>query len=253
MFFRRRPAPVDPASARWSDLAARLELQDAGDVAERIRRWLALGDAELAPVYLLQRPGLPAVYLYDAHTVRTGPSGTVRATKRCCLVRSDGPISGVAFRAMPRSTKAAEAIEAGRSGGARVPFEADEAFERAVSVVARDVEAVAATLAAPVRLVLRRALVDRGAVEPRIVVGERHLVASFDAAPAEDELTVLEQVLADTLSLVALLPGPPAPAPTADDATAAVVVAAPHGRPAADAAVPPRPVPISPDDLLDLG
>jgi hypothetical protein len=209
-------------------MAARLELLDASDVAERVRRWLDLGDALLEPVYLLQRTGLPAVYLYDAHTSRHGPTGSVRRTRRSCLVRSDEPISSVAFRAWPRQNAVIESLEASRSGAVRVDVAADPGFDRAVSVFARDPEAPLRALTAPVREVLTRLLVAREAPGVQVVAGERHLVVSFDAEEV-DALTTLEQVLADTLSLIALLPSA-------------------HAR----TRERPSDVSISPDDLLEL-
>jgi hypothetical protein len=244
MLFRRARSKGDPAVDRWRALAERLELHDAGDVAERIRRWLDLDDAQLEPVYLLQRDGLPAVYLYDAHTTRRGPSGAVRFTRRCCLVRSDTPVCAVAFRAMPRQNKAVEAIEAGRSGGARIAIPSDATFEAAVSVFARDAEAARGVLAGPVREVLARTLTGRGARAPRLVVGERHLVVTFDVTKEDVDLLKLERVLADTLSLVALLPGPPAPPE--------VVAVVADEEPPVGGRLDPT-VSISPDDLLDLG
>jgi hypothetical protein len=228
MFFRRRRPADDTATDRWGDLAARLELLDASDVAERIRRWLDLGDAELHPVYLLQRAGLPAVYLYDVHTSRRGPSGAVRRLRRSCLVRSEGELSAAAFRAWPRQNAVLESLEASRSGAVRVELHADPAFDAAVSVFAREASGPLRALTPGVREVLTRLLVGREAPAARVVVGERHLVASFEAAEA-DALTMLEQVLADTLALTALLPA----------------VAEPPRQQATD-------VSISPDDLLEL-
>jgi hypothetical protein len=205
MFFRRRERAEQTPSDGWRALALRLELADASDVAERIRRWLDLGDTEVAPVYLLQRAGLPAVYLYDAHTVRQGPAGTARRTRRACLVRSDGPISSAAFRAWPRQNEVLESLEASRSGAVRVTVASDPDFDGAVSVFARDAGVALASLVPAVRQVLARLLVGRGVPGARVVVGERHLVASFEAVPG-DALAALESVLADTLALVALLP-----------------------------------------------
>jgi hypothetical protein len=227
MFFRRRAPADETAIDRWRDLASRLELQDAGDVAERIRRWLDLGDALLEPVYLLQRPGLPAVYLYDAHTSRKGPTGAVRRTRRACLVRSEEALSAVAFRAWPRQNAVLESLEASRSGAVRVDVLADPAFDATISVFARDAKEPLRALVPAVREVLTRLLVGRDAPATRVVVGERHLVASFDAAES-DALATLEEVLSDTLALTALLPS------------------AGKGRP------PATDVSISPDDLLEL-
>jgi hypothetical protein len=230
MFFRRRHPPAESDADRWRAFAERLELRDAGDVAERIRRWLDLDDAELRPVYLLQRPDLPAVYVYDVHTLRRGPTGELRRTRRCCLVRAEDALSAVAFRAWPRQNKVLDSLEASRSGAQRLELDDDPEFDAAVSVFARDAEGAVRALGGGVREVLARLLTLRGAGEPRVVVGERHLLVSFDAAEGDD-MELAEAVLADTLALAALLPARAGPAMP--------VVTAPL-------------VEISPDDLLDL-
>jgi hypothetical protein len=246
VFFRRKPRAGEDVVDGWAALSARLELRDASDVAERIRRWLDLGDAELSPLYLLQREGLPATYVYDAHTTRKGPSGAIRRTRRCCLVRSDTLLSDVAFRAWPRQNEVLESLEASRSGAVRVEVPDDAAFDAAVSVFARDAAAWR-DVPAPVRDVLARLLTVRGAPDARVVVGERHLLASFDGSLGAD-LAILEHVLADTLALTVLLP--------ALKGAAARPAGEPAGR--VEPATPPGPLPdidvsISPDDLLDIG
>ncbi|MBA2666225.1 MAG: hypothetical protein H0U69_04235 [Trueperaceae bacterium] len=233
MFFRRKRRADGTAIGRWHEFAERLELRDASDVAERIRRWLDLGDAELSPVYLLQRTDMPAIYLYDSRTSRHGPTGSVRALRRSVLVRSDDPISHVAFRAWPRQNAVLESLEASRSGAVRVDVADDPVFDAAVSVFARDVRAPLRALRPHVREVLARLLVERGAPSIRIVVGERHLVTTFDAADG-DALTTLEEVLADTLALTALLPS-----------AGGAATPAGGGSPAGD-------VPIAPDDRPEL-
>lgn len=222
VFFRRKPAPRTRAD-RWPALAERLELVDASDHAERIRRWLDLDVAAIGPVYALRRQGLPSAYLFDTRSERRGPSGTVQALRSHCLVRSGGVICRIAFRALPRQDKVLESLQASRSGAVRLELPADPTFDAAVSVYAREAEGLAALLTSPVRRVLRRLLVEREAPGISLVVGERHLVAGF-ATSEERSLVTLEQVLADTISLVALLPA----VQWAHEA-------------------------LSPDDLLDLG
>ena len=222
VFFRRTPAPSLRAE-RWPALAERLGLVDASDRAERIRRWLDLDVVAIGPVYALRRQGLPSAYLFDTRSERRGPSGTVQVLRSHCLVRSGGVICRVAFRALARQDKVLESLQASRSGAVRLELPADPAFDAAVSVYARDAEGLAALLTSPVRRVLRRLLVEREAQDISLVVGERHLVAGF-VTGEEQSLVTLEQVLADTLSLVSLLP-----------------------------AVQRAHEALSPDDLLDLG
>jgi len=222
VFFRRKQ-PIDERLERWRSLAARLELSDAADVAERIRRWLDLDVASLAPIFALHRDGLPTAYLFDAVSERRGPSGVVTVVRTICMVRSEDPIARVAFRASPRQDKVLESLQASRSGAVRLALPNDPAFDADVSVYARDADGVTLLLTPPVRAVLRRLLVERAAPDVSLVVGERHVVTGF-AGGAEGALETLEQVLADTLSLVSLLPA----------------VQRAHDE-------------LSPDDLLDLG
>ena len=222
MFFRRKE-PIDERLERWRSLAARLELSDAADVAERIRRWLDLDVASLGPIYALRREGVPTAYLFDAVRERRGPSGVVKAVRTTCMVRSDGPIARVAFRASPRQDKVLESLQASRSGAVRLALPSDPAFDADVSVYARDAEGVTLLLTPPVRAVLRRLLVERDAPDVSLVVGERHVVTGF-VGGGEHALATLEHLLTDTLSLVSLLPA----------------VQRAHDE-------------LSPDDLLDLG
>ena len=222
MFFRRTP-PIDERLERWRSLAARLELVDAADVAERIRRWLDLDVASLGPIFALRREGLPTAYLFDAVSERRGPSGVVAVVRTTCMVRSEAPIARVAFRASPRQDKVLESLQASRSGAVRLEVQNDPAFDGEVSVYARDAEGVTLLLTPPVRAVLRRLLVERAAPDVSLVVGERHVVTGV-AGGGEGALETLEQLLADTLALVSLLPA----------------VQRAHDE-------------LSPDDLLDLG
>jgi len=204
VFFRRKPPP-ETRLDRWRALAQRLELDDASDHAERIRRWLDLEVAGLEPLYAMRRPGLPTAYLFDTVSERRGPSGVVRSLHRHCLLRGDEEISRVAFRGLPRQDKVLESLQASRSGAVRLALPSDPAFDASVSLYARDDRALGALLTAPVRSALQRLLVERAAAGVSLVVGERHVVVRFSAEEG-DGLTLLEQLVADTLSLVSLLP-----------------------------------------------
>jgi hypothetical protein len=203
--FRRRPPVTPPHDDGWRALAERLDLADASDRAERIRRWLDLDVKQLQPVYALRREGLPTAYLFDTLAERRGPSGTVQRRRSHCLVRSGAVICSVAFRALPRQDKVLESLQASRSGAVRLEIGSDAAFDASVSLYTRDPEGLAGLLTAPIRRVLKRLLVDRRAEGVDLVVGERHVVASFSGG-AEGAMVMLEQVLADTMSLVSLLP-----------------------------------------------
>lgn len=204
MFFRRRPPPSG-RSERWRALADRLELVDASDHAERIRRWLDLDVDALEPAYALRRSGVPTVYLFDTLRERRGPSGVARSLHRHALVRGGDEVSRVAFRALPRQDKVLESLQASRSGAERVALRSAPEFDARVSLYARAPDALAALMTAPVRRALERLLVDRGAPSVSLVVGERHVLVRF-ATDDDDDLVRLELLLADTLSLVSLLP-----------------------------------------------
>lgn len=203
VFFRRRPAE-ETRSDRWRQLAERLELVDASDHAERIARWLDLDVSALEPVYVLRRPALPSAYLFDTLSERRGPTGTVRVLHRHCLVRSEGEVSRVAFRATPRQDKVLESLQASRSGAVRVAIAHAPDFDAAVSLYARDELALPSLMTAPVRAVLLRLLAEREAPGISLVVGQRHLVVRFVTTEGES-LRLLELLLADALSLTALL------------------------------------------------
>ena len=203
--FRRRKPVMLPRDDRWRALAERLDLSDASDRAERIRRWLDLDVVELQPVYALRREGLPTAYLFDTLAERRGPSGTVQVRRSHCLVRSGAVICSVAFRALPRQDKVLESLQASRSGAVRLEIGSDPEFEASVSLYTRDPEGLAALLTTPIRRVLRRLLAERQADAISLVVGERHVVASFTGGE-ERSMVMLEGVLADTMSLVSLLP-----------------------------------------------
>ena len=204
MFFRRRPRP-DTRADRWRTLATRLDLVDASDHAERVRRWLDLDAATLAPLYALRRPGLPSTFLFDALSERRGPSGAVRVLHRYCLVRSESEVSRIAFRATARQDKVLESLQASRSGAVRVAFPHAPSFDQAVSLYARDATTLTPLLTQPLRSVLQRLLAERAASGTELVVGARHMVVRF-VASEDDDLTLLEQLLADSLSLASLLP-----------------------------------------------
>lgn len=189
----------------WSDLAERLALADAGDVAERLRRWLDLGEVDVSPLYAMQQPGLPVVYLFDYHRSRRGPTGEVILRHSACLLRSDEEFARVSFRALPKQRKARELIEAGRTGTTVVPIDAQ--FDRKVTVFARDAAGVAGLLRPPLRPVLQRALTERGD-GVSLVLGERHALLSVDADELPPPLT-LEKLMSDLLSLYAMLASVP--------------------------------------------
>ena len=200
MFFRPRRLKDERLEA-WQAFAERLDLEDASDVAERLRRWLDLGEVDISPLYAMRQPELPIVYLFDYLTARRGPAGEVTQRRSVCLLRSDEEFAPFSFRALPKQTKARELIEAGRTGSQVVPI--DEAFDAEVTVFARDVDGAAGLLKPPLRAVLVRALTKRGE-GVSLVLGERHAMLSVDGdEPAS--LATVELLMSDLLSLYAML------------------------------------------------
>jgi hypothetical protein len=183
MWFRRRPR--DPSRAdRWSAFAARLGAAPADDVAERLRRFLDLDEAELLHVHALRRPDAPTVYLFDVVRRRRGPTGEVVRWSAWCLVRGDRTLAPVSFRATARREAVLESLEASRSGAVRVDLGAFPEVDAALAVFARDAVSVRAALTPPVNVVLARLVaVGPGGV---VTVGERHLIGRMDVEEAGD-------------------------------------------------------------------
>lgn len=200
MFFRPRRLKDERLEA-WEAFAERLDLENAGDVAERLRRWLDLGEVTLSPLYALRQPGLPIVYLFDSLRALRGPAGEVTLRHSGCLLRAEEPFAPLPLRALPKQTKARELIEAGRTGSSVIAI--DDAFDAEVTVFARDVAGAAALIRPPLRAVLRRALTERGP-GVALVLGERHLHLSVES-DTPPSLATLERLMSDLLSLYAML------------------------------------------------
>jgi hypothetical protein len=200
MFFRPRRLKDERLEA-WQRFAERLGLEDAGDVAERLRRWLDLGEVGVSPLYALRRPDLPTLYLFDILRTLRGPAGEMTLRHSACLLRADEDFAPLSLRALPKQTKARELIEAGRTGSQVVPI--DDAFDAEVTVFARDVPAAASLIRPPLRPVLSRALTERGP-GVSLVLGERHALLSVES-DEPPPLPTLELLLSDLLSLYAML------------------------------------------------
>lgn len=200
MFFRPRRLRDERLEA-WHAFAERLGLDDATDVAERLRRWLDLGEVEIGPLFALRQPDLPTVYLFDYQRALRGPVGEVTLRYSACLLRSEDDFAPLSLRALAKQTKARTLIEAGRTGTRVV--EVDEAFDAEVTVFARDVEEAAALIRPPLQAVLRRALTQRGE-GVSLVLGERHALLAVDA-DEPPPLATIELLMSDLLSLYAML------------------------------------------------
>lgn len=164
---RRRVADRDE---QWASFAKELELEESAELAGRLREHLDLGAGDLRPVYALRRPNQPQLVLFDQLRERSGPTGVVRRTRTCVLLRTASETLPASWRASARRNRVVESLEASRSGGVRLEL-ADAApdFDAKVSVYARAVDEVRPVLVPAVRDVLLR------------------LLAPFDAAEGGDE------------------------------------------------------------------
>lgn len=183
MWFRRRPRDPDRAD-RWTAFATRLGAVSADDVAERLRRFLDLDDAELRHVHALRSPGAATVYLFDVVRRRKGPTGEIVRWTAWGLVRGERPFAPVSFRATARRDAVLESLEASRSGAVRVDLGAFPEVDAALAVFARDAGAVRAVLTPPVTL----ALAELVAAGPgaTVTVGERHVIGRVDVEEEGD-------------------------------------------------------------------
>jgi len=174
MFFRRARRRADPREAAWSDLAARLELTRLDDDAEQaLRAELAVDTGTVAELHVLRRVGMPELLIFEH--VRPNPTRRDAEERRArVLLRSDAGICPVSWRAFPRSHPLLSSLQASRSGGELVAT-ADERFDEAIGVVAREPEPATAVLTTPVREALLRLLADDGLPDATATCGEGHL------------------------------------------------------------------------------
>lgn len=174
--------PQRGADARlegWRAFAARLDLEEATDQAERVRRWLALGNDAIEPLYTLRRNGQPSLYLFDQRGNRSGPTGSVPQWLSGVLLRSPDEVCATPLRATPRRNKVMESLEASRTGSQRLVFDDPGEDDDAISIYARDPEAATAVLRRAARDVLLRALTGRNA-SPVLVVGSQHMMVTAE-------------------------------------------------------------------------
>jgi hypothetical protein len=174
MFFRRpRRDPDDPQAQAWRALADALELTRLDDAAEEeLRAELAVDTGRVSRLHALRREGQPELLIFEH--VRPHPGHRRGEERRArVMLRADEEISEAAWRAFPAGHPLLASLQASRSGG-RLLETGDEAFDRAVGVVARDPEPAAARMTAPVRRALRNLLAD-DLPEATVTSGGRHL------------------------------------------------------------------------------
>jgi hypothetical protein len=173
MFFRRARR-ADPRPAAWSELAARLELARLDDDAEEaLRAELAVDTGTVAELHALRRDGLPELLVFEH--VRPNPARRDAEERRArVLLRSEGEICPVSWRAFPRSHPLLASLQASRSGGELVSA-GDARFDEAIGLVAREPEPARAVLTPPVREALLRLLADDGLPDATATCGGGHL------------------------------------------------------------------------------
>ena len=173
MFFRRARR-ADPRDAAWAELATRLELARLDDDAEQaLRAELAVDTGSVAELHALRRDGLPELLIFEH--VRPNPTRRDAEERRArVLLRSDGEICPVSWRAFPRSHPLLASLQASRSGGELVPA-GDDRFDEAIGVVAREPQPAGAVLTAPVRDALLRLLADEALPDATATCGGGHL------------------------------------------------------------------------------
>lgn len=194
----------------WRVFAGRLELEEATDQAERVRRWLAIGDDAIEPLYTLRRDGQPSLYLFDQRGNRTGPTGSVPQWLSGVLLRSPDEVCATSLRATPRKNKVMESLEASRTGSQRLVFDDPSDDDDAISIYARDPSVATSMLRRAARDVLVRALTGRDAA-PVLVVGNQHMMVTAEGRePLPFE--ALEGWASDLLTLYAMLASPSADA-----------------------------------------
>lgn len=172
MFFRKRDEP-DPRDLAWAELAERLELTRLDDEAEEaLRAELAVDTGRVAALHALRRDGQPELLLFEHVRSHPGRRGSEERRARV-LLRAEGTVCEVAWRAFPRSHPLLASLQESRSGGT-LAATGDAAFDEAVGVVARDPEPAAALMTAPVRSALTRLLAPESP-DATVTCGGRHL------------------------------------------------------------------------------
>ena len=198
----------------WRRLAERLELEKASERAPKLRQFLNLAPSTVfGPVYRTYvetgEDHEAGLYLFEYTPHRQNPAAEVEGLASVCMLAVYHEISPIPLKALRKRHRVLESIDASATGSAIVPFsEVDEAFDKAVTVFARDEATAHRLLTSGTRTLLKRALCERE-VAPTFLLGERQLFFTH-AAPATQPtpLNVLESLATDLLSLYALLSAP---------------------------------------------
>ena len=189
----------------------RLELSEANERVSKLRQFLNLAPSTVfGPVYRTYIEMGDAhevgLYLFEYTPHRQNPAAEAEGLTSVCMLAVYHEISPIPLKALRKRHRVLESIDASATGSAVVSFnEVDEAFDKEVTVFARDEEVAHRLLGAGTRTLLKRALCERE-IAPTFLLGERQLFFTH-AAPATQPtpLSTLETLATDLLSLYALL------------------------------------------------
>jgi hypothetical protein len=202
------PSKLSTRSAEWQTFAQSLELQPASGSLGMIRLLLNEPVVAIHPVYRSEVETMNgtkvSLYFLDYEQTQVRPMGHVEQLVSVCMLVAPYKLSDISLKATRKAHKILEAIGASAAGGSVVQF-ADENFDKAVTVYARDIDESKRLLHGKAREVLKRALWERD-IAPTFLLGERVLLFSHTAsADKPAELGGLERLAADLLSLYAAI------------------------------------------------
>jgi len=182
-----------------------MELLDFTSEAERLRRFLNLPPAPPDPVFCLQRPDQPKLYLFDHLEERKGPTGVVHTPVSVCLLAAKTKFADLSLKAHRKRHAVLESLEASATGSEKFEILEDPEFNERITLYARDAAKAGELLTLEVRAVLSRALLERQAA-PTFVLSERYALLTCRGQPGrETPLEALELLAGDLLSLYALI------------------------------------------------
>lgn len=199
-WWRRR----DPLEKAWQEVTGRLGLEPSAEGHALVGELLDLpADASIGPVHRVRESGPAQVYLFwYRHSTHVRSPEPVYVTT--CLLVSDSVLSPTSWRASRKLHSVIASLQASATGGEVIAVEGAEAFNRRVTLVAREGSRLLALLTPAVRGVLER-MMTRTEPPPALTVGERRILLSVTGArPAFD---AVEFLMTDALSLYAALDG----------------------------------------------
>ncbi len=193
MFFRQ-PKATDVRAAAWATAVAKLGLVEVDDGHGLLDRLIG-PDSDLltAGVWCVAGDAPPEVYVFER---RAGPTAQPVAS---CLLTVPGTLASVPLRVTRRLRAQLATLQASATQASLV-VTGDDAFDEAVTVVARESVRANGMLTPAVRMALGR-LVQRGERAPVLVISESTLLAST----ALEEPAGIELLVTDVMGVYAAL------------------------------------------------